>query len=639
MSAFKTRLLCATKACALGLCLTLGACGGNSTGGTPTPTLSPTPAPTLSPTPTPSPTPSPTPTPTPNPTPTPASTFPLTQDNTPDPTLPLAGSNNWGKAVAASRFLTQASFGPTAKSINRLLSMSNEAWIDEQIALPQTPHLELLDERFQQIGWEATPDPEDDNDGYLRDLQRSDVWWEMMIRGNDQLRQRVAFALSQIFVVSNVSDVLYNDTRGIANYHDMLASHAFGNYRNLLEAVTLHPMMGEYLSMVRNEKANEERNIRPDENYAREVMQLFSVGLVKLNLDGSVQLDGADKPIPTYNQEIIKAFAKVFTGWNYATANQWWEWKSDAIGEALPMKSFEAIHDKTSKTLLNNTVLPANQTAPQDMTGAMDNLFNHPNVAPFIVKQLIQRLVTSNPSPSYIERVATIFNNNGANVRGDLKAVIKVILLDNEALTGHLTAPTTFGKLREPLLQISAIWRAFKAKGIPVAKRDGTLAGLRIRYRGSDRETGQRPYGAFSVFNFYRPDYQHPGDITGSNLLSPEFQILTESLAIAKTNRLVSSVLWRDQTLNANIDPIPQAWDIYPPFLNIEEEKAIADNPTLLLDRLNLILCHGNMSDEMKTLIIEHIQLISLTWNNPKRARVFEALALVVSSPAFALQR
>lgn len=633
MSALKTRLLCATKAWGLSLCLALSACGGDSSGGTPTPTLSPTPTPTLSPTP------SPSPSPTPSPTPTPVPTFSLTQDNTPDPTLPLVGSDNWGKAVAASRFLTQTSFGPTAKNINRLLGMSHEAWIDEQIALPQTPHLELLDKRFQQIGWEATPDPEDDNDGYLRDLQRSDVWWEIMIRGNDQLRQRVAFALSQIFVISNVSDVLYNDTRGIANYHDMLASHAFGNYRNLLEAVTLHPMMGEYLSMVRNEKANEERNIRPDENYAREVMQLFSIGLVQLNTDGSIQLDDKNKPIPTYGQENIKAFAKVFTGWNYATANQWWEWKSDAIGEALPMKSFEAIHDKTSKALLNGTVLPANQTAQQDMTGAMNNLFNHPNVGPFIVKQLIQRLVTSNPSPEYIGRVATTFNNNGAGIRGDLAAVIKTILLDIEAQTGHLTAPSTFGKLREPILQVSAIWRAFKAKGVPVAKRDGSLAGVRLRYRGSDRDTGQRPYGSFSVFNFYRPDYQHPGDIADNQLVAPEFQLLTESFAIAKTNRLVNFVFWRDQTFQADIDPIPQDWDIYPPFLNIEEEKAIAEDPELLLDRLNILLCNGNMTDEMRSLILEHIKLIALSWNNAHRTRVFEALALVVSSPTFALQR
>lgn len=584
-------------------------------------------------------TPSPTTTPTLVPTPNPTPGYTLAQDNTPDPVLPLFGSDLWNEAVDASRFLTQASFGPTAKSIDHLIGMSHEAWINEQMVLPQTPHLALLDARFEQLGWEATPDPEDDDDGYLRDLQRSDIWWEIMVRGDDQLRQRVAYALSQIFVISNVSDVLYNDTRGIANYHDMLATHAFGNYRDLLEAVTLHPMMGEYLSMVRNEKADSTRNIRPDENYAREVMQLFSIGLIELNTDGSTKTNATDKPIPTYNQNIIKAFAKVFTGWNYATADQWWEWKSDAIGEVLPMKPFETIHDKEPKTLLNSMALFSNRTAVQDMKSAMDNLFNHSNVGPFIGKQLIQRLITSNPTPEYVGRVAAVFNNNGSGVRGDLGAVIKAIFLDAEARTGHITAPSTFGKLREPILQVSAIWRAFKVKGIPVAKENGTLAGFRLRYWGSDRDMGQRPYGAFSVFNYYRPNYQHPGSIAGQNLLSPEFQILTESLIISKTNRLASLVFWRDQTFNTDIDPIPHNWDIYPPFLNLEEEKNMANNSELLLDRLNLILCHGNMTIEMRNLIIGHINKIELTWDNAVRTRVFEALVLVVTSPIFSLQR
>src|SRR5690554_4059809 len=225
----------------------------------------------------------------------------------------LPGHNDelWADAVSAARLLQQTAFGATQDSLLEVLNKGESAWLQEQLNAAPALHLPLLDQRFISLGWEATPEPElDGADGYYRDLQRSDIWWEVALGGQDQLRQRVAYALSQVFVISNVSDVLYNDTRGIASYQDLLLQHAFGNYRQLLEAVTLHPMMGEYLSMVRNEKPNPTKNIRPDENFARELMQLFSIGLVELNLDGSVKQDAHGKPIPTYNQDTIKAFAR-----------------------------------------------------------------------------------------------------------------------------------------------------------------------------------------------------------------------------------------------------------------------------------------------------------------------------------------
>ncbi|WP_084004991.1 DUF1800 domain-containing protein [Gilvimarinus polysaccharolyticus] len=608
------------------LILALISCGGGSGSSNAGP--SDTPPPSTEPTPAPVPEPEPTPEPEPS----------LITE------LPAYNTQLWPDAVKAARFLQQTTFGPTQTSVLEVLNKGETAWLQEQLNMPPTLHLPLLDERFLSLGWQATPDPEAEGaEGYYRDLQRSDIWWEVVLRSEDQLRQRVAFALSQIFVISNVSDVLYNDTRGIASYQDMLLHNAFGNYRELLESVTLHPMMGEYLSMVRNEKANPEKNIRPDENYAREVMQLFSIGLVELNIDGTVKKDTQEKPIPTYNQDIIKAFARIFTGWNFATTNQWWQWTSDAIGETLPMKAYQQIHDSDAKTLLNNTTLPAGQTAEQDMSMALDNLFNHPNVGPFISKQLIQRLVTSNPSAAYVERAARVFNDNGLGVRGDMQALVRSILTDTEAQNGHTQKTDTFGKLREPILQLANIWRTFNAQGIAVLNAAGTqTTGKRIRYLSSDRKLGQRPFGSFSVFNFYRPDYSHSGNIKTSELLAPEFQIHTESVMIAKTNSLTEAIFWRDidetwvQNQQAGYD-----WDIAVPAIDITTEKNISSDASALIDRLDLLLTAGQIDSAARDLLIEHIDNMaySATDEYSKRLRVFDAASLIVASPYYAIQR
>lgn len=618
--------------------LGLTACGGDSSDGTAT---APEENPNL-PEPNPNPEPEPEPEPQPTPEPEPDALPALEPDTAADPAIPTRGEDEWAYALEASRFLTQTTFGPTAKSLKHYMNIGEDAWLEEQFSTPVTPNLELLDRRVESLGWEAIPEEENDDEGYLRDLQRSDVWWEIVLRGDDQLRQRVAFALSQIFVISNVSDVLYNDTRGMADYHDTLARHAFGNYRELLEAVTLHPMMGEYLSSVRNRKADEAENIRPDENYAREVMQLFSIGLVELNLDGTVKTDDQGEPVPTYDQAVIKAFARVFTGWNFATAEHWWEWTSDAEGEAMPMKAFQATHDTSEKTLLNGTTLPAGQSAEQDLEQALDNLFNHSNVGPFISKQLIQRLITSNPSPDYVERVARVFNDNGAGVRGDLKAVVRAIITDEEARTGHLEQPETFGKLREPILQFSHLWRVFKAQGVEVHNAAGEPTGQRIRFRGSDRAAGQRPYGSFSVFNFYRPGYSHPGAISDAGLLSPEFQIHTESVMVVKTNQLTNSVFWRDMDADyVQSQHAEQSWDIYPPALNMDEEKALADDPAALIDRLDLLLTAGQLPAEARNQLVQYLNGLPDPSQNDhnRRVRVFEAASLIVASPYFAVQR
>lgn len=609
--------------------LLLSACGGGSSSDSDNPPDNPNPPTTPEPQPEPEPEPEPEP---------PIDTTPR-PDTSLDPTLPAKTSASYQSAVDAARFLNQATFGATAKDIAATMGKTRAQWLAEQFALPQTRHLSLLDTRLQEAGYEPAPVTEDDGEGWVRDIQRSDIWWESAVWGKDQLRQKVAYALSQILVISNVSDVLYNDSRGIAHYHDQLAEHAFGNYRDLLETVTLSPMMGEYLSMIRNEKADAQRNIRPDENYAREIMQLFSIGLVELNLDGTVKLDNNSQPIPTYGQDDIKNLARVFTGWNHGTISHWWEWTSSGAAEVTPMKPFSNYHDTATKTLFGDQNIAANLSAQQDIDRALDILFAHPNVAPFISKQLIQRLVTSNPSPAYVERVATVFNNNGNGVKGDMRAVISAILLDDEAVNGHTSNPTQFGKLREPILKLTALLRAFKAQGSPVENAEGTIIGKRLRFRGTDRELSQRPYGSFSVFNFYRPDYQQPGEIKDADLLSPEFQIMTESQLVSMTGLLGFNVYWRDTQNEWPMgEKVGESWDIYPTQLWLADEKNITSSggSAALLDRVNLLLMAGQMSTSMYDTILAHLNTLPAT---PVEFRIYDAIFLTLASPEFAVQR
>ena len=286
----------------------------------------------------------------------------------------------------------------------------------------------------------------------IQDLHRNrvDVWFRNAVTGQDQLRQRVAFAWSEIMVVSQVG-ALNNLPYSVSSYYDLLATQGLGDFRALLESVTLHPAMGVYLSMLGNQKPNTAGTIRPDENYARELMQLFTIGLVELNLDGTARLDGAGQPIPTYTQPIIEGFAHAYTGWTYAGApNELPQARPTAANQVVPMQLYASYHDTGPKRVLGGVTIPAGQSGAQDLDAALDNIFAHPNVGPFIAQRLIQRLTASNPSPDYVRRVAQRFNDNGRGVRGDLAAVVKAILLDPEA-RGSTTATT--GKIKEPLLR------------------------------------------------------------------------------------------------------------------------------------------------------------------------------------------
>ncbi len=517
----------------------------------------------------------------------------------------------------AARFLYRSTFGPTPDDMQDLLNQGYDSWLKTQFELPPSYQSNRVEQLMGQYGYsDIFSGPES---RYSRML-RSDVWWDTVVNGNDQLRQRVAFALSQIFVVSEKDSNLKSRVRGLASYTDVLIRHAFGNFRDLLKEVTLHPMMGDYLSMSCNQRVNRSGTIQPDENYAREIMQLFTIGLKKLNLDGTEVLDNKNQPIETYNQYNILSFARVFTGWSYGDSSYFCEKKSGSDRNVLPMKAFDDFHDKSRKLLLNNQILPANQSAEQDLQMALDNLFNHSNVAPFISKQLIQSLVTSNPTPGYVERVARVFNDNGDGVRGDLKAVVKAILLDASALLGHQENPYYFGKLKEPIIKLINLWRAFEAEGV---------AG-RLRYYHSSYETSQQHLASTSVFNFFLPSYSNPGEIRDKGLLSPEFQIVNETTTISTQNQLIRYINGADYgaDLTSRLNQIN---------LNLEPLNPLAKEPGKLVEKLNELLFAGSMTSSMQEILIDFVKQIPLEDDGIQRVK--ECLYLVVLSPEFAYQR
>lgn len=509
----------------------------------------------------------------------------------------------------AARFLYQTTFGPTLTEIRNLQGTGINNWLDEQIGFPVT----LQEPCMQSVL--------DNPDLPLYQNSRQESWFLNSAEGRDQLRQRMAFALSQLFVVSDQAS-LGNEVMGLAKYYDMLAINAFGNYRDLLEDVTRNTMMGFYLGMFRNAKADPVAGTQPDENYAREVLQLFSIGLHQLNMDGTEILDIDNNPIPTYDQTVIENFARVFTGWNYAGCpSNNWQWCHPGQPEVdgyAPMEPNEDYHDTDPKTLLNGQVIPGNQTAHQDLDDALDNIFNHPNVPPFISKQLIQRFVTSNPSPAYVQRVSNVFANNGSGVRGDLEAVMRAILTDDEARNNSFITVNTYGKLKEPLIRYLNLLRVFEAKS-PTG-----------RYGNWNPEFAylQRALGSPSVFNFYKPSFQLPGPIRDQGLVSPEFQITSETTVVTVGNEM-------NQATN-NGHHLYDHWNDSMPLLQLQRELQIHDDTNALLDHLDLVLFAGQMSAHTRATVAD-------MYNNLEDSeavdRIASLLYVLSLSPEFVIQR
>lgn len=508
-------------------------------------------------------------------------------------------------AVEASRFLSQATFGPTPEEVDRVVSIGIGAWLNGQFAKPQKYH-------FMYMNAAARSLPAGTN--RLGEDQFFESFWQQAVSGEDQLRQRVTFALSQIFVISYQNSTLAYNARGVANYYDMLGYYAFGNFRDLLQAVSLHPMMGEYLNALGNEKTNGAQV--PNENFAREIMQLFSIGLRQLNPDGT---DTTTPPTATYTNDDIKGLAKVFTGWSWggpdksdARFNGWGT--ADENRDWLPMQNYPAYHETLPKVFLGVTI-PANTSGEASLKIALDTLFNHPNVGPFIGKRLIQRLVTSNPSPAYVGRVAAAFADNGHGVRGDMKAVILAVLLDPEARAVPTSANA--GKLREPVMRLANWARAFHAKSssgrYQMGNIDDPLWGI-----------AQAPMRSPSVFNFFKPEYVPPNTgIATANLVAPEMQI-TDEISVTGYLNFMRDTIANGTGINNDIRA-----DYAP-------ELALADSPDSLVNRVNLLLMQGQMSATLRSQILA---AINSNPGNSKLNKVYLAVFLTMASPEYIVQK
>jgi uncharacterized protein (DUF1800 family) len=529
-----------------------------------------------------------------------------TSNFTPPPDPP-PWTDDHTDANAVARFLTQASFGPDAESIAHVQSDGYSSFLDQQFAAPVTQHLPYVD------AYEAA------NPGMTSVNQTREAWLKSAVTAPDQLRQRVAFALSEIFVVSDQSTGLETEPFGLSGYYDMLLNDAFGNFRELLEDVTLSPVMGVYLNMLLNDKPNLTTGTSPNENYAREVMQLFTVGLNKLNPDGTLLLDNQNRPIATYDQNVVVGLAHVFTGWGFTPASGSPQFDFYPQNYRAPMLAFPDHHDTGQKRVLDNVVLPGGQTQSQDLKDALDIIFNHPNVGPFISRELIQRLVTSNPSPAYIYRVAKVFKDNGQGVRGDLKAVVRAILLDYEARNQVAPTANSYGHEREPVIRFTNLLRAFHAS-----------AANGIYYFSWPQDSlGQIPLDSPTVFNFFEPNYLQPGPIATAGLVSPEFQITTDTTVVTSINYL-RTVIYQ----NANPTEFVLNWTA--------SQLALADTPSALVDALNTVLMSGQMPDAMRTTIINRVTQLSATSPNVATARLNRARAaayLIIASPQFNIER
>jgi uncharacterized protein (DUF1800 family) len=521
-------------------------------------------------------------------------------------------------------------------------------WIDAEIAKPAS----LLNPAVEAAY--PNPVPTGFNIASLNAV-RVEKWFENALRGNDQLRQRVAFALSQIIVVSQVG-ALQNLPNATADFYDLLARGAFGNYRDLLRDVTLHPAMGVYLSMLGNQRAVPGTNLRPDENYARELMQLFAIGLVELNPDGSQKKDASGNPISTYNQEIIEGFARVFTGWRWdcPTTTPSCTFANTrpqvapvpGYNQIKPMRLFAEQHETGTKRVLSypgaalaNGTIPAGQPGEKDLADALDNIFNHPSLGPFVSKQLIQKLVTSNPSPAYVQRVTERFNNDGTGVRGNLAAVVRAILLDAEARTAPAGATVaTAGKVKEPLLRLTQFWRAYDGKSNGTGGVVKYGAGVNFA-GGVSAVFGQGPGQSPSVFNFFSPFFAPPGDIANQGLVAPELQLATEFLNTQVTNFFWTQALSRTQlqstgtTFNADL-----MW------ITTTEELGLANDSEALVNRVAEKLLGGaaQMSATLKAEAKAQVERTAIPATNPQNAlatRVADAIYFVATSPEFVLQR
>lgn len=561
-----------------------------------------------------------------------------THDQTsPAATLDRSGIDSAFMRVQAARFLMQATLGADRNEIDRVAQMGLEDWIDEQMTIPPSSTRDALEDALQ---------AQEDaclQSGAFDDLTCAEQtidwgftfnmgWWQTLMTGEDLLRQRVALALSEILVISGIGALELEYGRILADYYDMLLAHAFGHYEDLLLDVSLHPAMGAYLSHFNNPRTDVEANIRPDENYAREIMQLFSIGLYTLHPDGTRRLDEQGNPIPTYDNKDIKEMAKVFTG--LGDGGMYGEFGTPprpyAVDFFVPMRMYEEQHEPGPKELLDGFIIPSGQSGMEDIRMAVHHLVQHPNTGPFISRRLIQHLVKSNPSPEYIARISAVFADNGEGERGDLGAVIKAILLDAEARDCRWIDDPQNGKLREPLVRYTHVLRALQA-----GNGTGNYRSLPYWYW---EHTRQLAMYAPSVFNFYLPDYQPNGPISQAGLVGPEFQLHNTATSIGFLNMAFDWAIEGYLMENEGIyeyfgQDIPE--DNWVRFQD-QELREISNNQ-VLIDELELLLCPGQLTEATRNIILTALDELEREgyydpeWLQENRFRT--ALYLMLISP------
>lgn len=559
---------------------------------------------------------------------------------------------------AAARLLQQGTWGASLSEISRVAELGADAWVSEQFSIPAASYAEYAALNIEQNRQGAHGCTGANQARGCPWQVNWPAWFKQAFEGPDQLRQRVAHALLQIMVVSVANNRVSDAGTAMPSYLDMLGRHAFGNFRDLLKDVTLHPAMGVYLDMLGSSLEV------PNENYARELLQLFSIGTVMLGPDGTPQHDAQGNTIPTYTEQVVQGFAKAFTGWHFAGQDMATPWKFYWPDErwTLPMepwtarrcpqdgrwpagsttdwcvpanaaKSFPPPHDTGPKTLLQYpgapfATLPAGQTPQQDLESAMENIFHHPNVGPFIARQLIQRLVTSNPSPAYVQRVATRFGDNGAGVRGDMKAVVRAILLDTEARDATVAAGDTFGKLREPIAKFMQLHRAFDARA---------SGGYYDIWDLSDPDhLGQMPLKAPSVFNFYDRDFAPAGPVGQAGMVAPEFEITTTAAVAGFSDFTSWGVVGGFGQGGSDLSKwIRPDFDRY-----LSGASALADDPAALVDELDLLLTAGNLKAPFKAELAAALAGVTRgSLADQRRDRLRIALWQVIHSAEYAVQR
>lgn len=525
---------------------------------------------------------------------------------TPDPTATPEPS--YPTQQEASRFLAQASMGASASQLTQVQSSGFASWLDAQEALPATAKrwdllvsrgLDSATVKNSSTGWDT-------------------LSWQKLIAAPDTLRQRITMALSEIFVTSieGFSGPGWQQFTAAA-YVDLLESHAFGNYRDLLQAISLSPAMGMFLTYRGNAKANPTTGALPDENYARELLQLFTIGLVQLNLDGTPKLT-AGATTDTYNQADITGLARVFTGWDLDLAGLGYA-EATATPDVVrrPLVQVGSRYETGTKTFLGTTI-DANTPASQSLTLALDAICAHPNVAPFFCRQLIQKLVTSNPSPAYVARMAGVFNNDGSGVRGNLRAVVRALLLDTEARSATEASQPGFGRLREPMLRFVAWARAYNATSPSGAWAIGNT---------SDPATalGQSPLRSPTVFNFFRPGYVPANTaIARAGLVAPEFQITNESSVVGTLNFMQRAVAGH-------------LGDITPDYSSL---LPLADDAPALLAEINLVLAANQLAPATVAAMAGAVQTMPGGSSDAnRRRRIHAALVMVLAAPEFVVQR